>query len=168
MIYLINIAIAAVLSFLSLSFFPYFKIFGVVPLFVIYFIVALTYFRRGFEPFAMAAFVGIFFDIFSPNPFGFYLTIFLLAAGIVRYIFPEGMNRLSFWYYGGVCLGIVLIYLLAQYGILYMEGVRFEIINFWPLMLSLLVHAFFVIIFYVALEHLFDWEKSLESKLKRR
>ncbi len=168
MIYLLNIFLAVLISFLSLSFAPHFRIFGTVPLVMVFFLIALAYFRKGFEPLAIAAFVGFFFDLFSPQPFGFYLLFFLLLVGVIRFLFQEGMKQFSFWYFLMLSLISVLIYYLAQYSILYVEGVRFETINFWPLMLGILVNIGFAIILYAPLERFFDWQKGLEYKLKRR
>lgn len=168
MIYLLNILLAALISFLALSVAPHFKIFGVIPFVMVFFLIALAYFRKGFEPLAIAAFAGFFFDLFSSLPFGFYLLFFLLLVGVIRFLFQEGMKQLSFWYFAVLSLIVVLIYYLAQYLILYIQGVRFETINFWPLMLAILVNAGFVIILYVPLERFFDWQKGLEYKLKRR
>lgn len=168
MMYLLNILLAVIISFLTLSFAPHFKIFGVVPLVIVFFLIALAYFRKGFEPLAIAAFAGVFFDLFSPQPFGFYLLFFLLLVGVIRFLFQEGMKQCSFWYFLVLSLISVFVYYLAQYLILYLEGVRFETINFWPFMLGIIVNAGFAIILYTPLERFFDWQKGLEYKLKRR
>jgi hypothetical protein len=96
MSYILNIIIILLLSLLTLGLLPTVSIANTVPLLPLFFIIALAYFRKGFEPIILAAaMAGIFFDFYSAYQFGFYIIFFILVAVIIRVIYHEGMNSIS-------------------------------------------------------------------------
>lgn len=168
MIYLLNIFVLTVFSFLTLSFFPNLRIFGVVPLLPLMFIISLSYFRKGFEPIFLAAVFGVIFDIFSPYPFGLYLSVFLLAAGIVRFMFQEGMRTLTFGSYMLIS-GIVLsVYYLAQVVILYIQKATFSSDIILATLSFFGVNLLCAILVYAFSGWYFESIASLNNYLKRR
>lgn len=168
MIYLLNIFVLTLLSVFSLSVLPHIRLFGVVPLMVPFFLITLTYFRKGFEPFILAAFTGFFFDLFSSYPFGFYLSFFLFLAVIVKSTFQEGMRSLSFWYYCLFSFLALLIFYGSQIGFLYFQGASLSAQIYKPLLSGLIVNAVCVILLYVFSGWYFDRLNSFEDALKRR
>ncbi|MBW6432110.1 hypothetical protein K0A96_02905, partial [Patescibacteria group bacterium] len=92
MSYILNIIVLLLLSLLTLGFLPTVSIANTVPLLPLFFIIALSYFRKGFEPIILAAMAGIFFDLYSAFQFGFYVIFFILIAVIIRVIYHEGIN----------------------------------------------------------------------------
>lgn len=168
MITAINIAILAFLSFLTVSLFPHFRIMGVVSLLPLFFIIQLSYFRKGFEPLLLAALVGIFFDLYSPYPFGLYLALFLLTAAIVRYFFDEGMRQLSYGHFILISLSAILAYYISQFGLLWFEGVRPTLLSIRPVVWGLLVNGVFASLLYAFGLWYFEWVIKVEDFLKRR
>lgn len=168
MVYLLNSLILALMSLLSLSVFPHLKIIGVVPLLALFFVIALAYFRKGFEPFLLAAFAGIFFDLYSSYPFGFYLALFLFFCALIRFMFQEGMRTLSFWYFFAMSLLGLLIYYLFQIGYLAFKDIKITVDFLWPVINGLLVNSVFVLLLYPFNLWYFDRVEMLEDKLKRR
>jgi rod shape-determining protein MreD len=168
MITALNILILTGLSFLTVSLFPHFRILGVVPLLPLFFIIQFAYFRKGFEPILLAAVSGIFLDLFSPYPFGFYLLLFLLTATIVRYFFDEGLRRLSYGHYILTASVAILIYYLAQFGMLWFEGVRPTVMAIRPVVSGILINAVFASILYLFGVWYFEEVIKIEDILKRR
>lgn len=165
MIYLLNIFVLLVLSFLSVSFLPHLRILGALPILPIFFIIPLAYFRKGFEPLILAAFTGIFFDLFSTLPFGFYLVFFLALAAVIRYLFQEGMHHLPFGRYFLFVAIAIIVFEGAQLGFV-LNTVRAAII--WPVVAFLAVNFIFAIIFYIFVNWYFEFLFRLGDKLKRR
>lgn len=168
MIYLINILTIIFFSLLSLSVFPYLKILGVVPLLVPLFLISLSYFRKGYEPFLLAAFAGFFFDLFSSYPFGYYIFFFLFVSVIVKIMFQEGMRTLSFWYYFLLSSFSLFIFYSSQLVFLYFEKANFTVELLYPILSGLVVNLVCVILLYIFSDWYFDRIASLEDKLKRR
>ena len=168
MITAINIIILSILSFLTVSLFPHFRIMGVVPLIPLFFIIQLSYFRKGFEPLLLAAICGVFLDLFSPYPFGLYLALFLLTAAIVRYFFDEGLRQLSYGHYMLISLSAIFAYFLAQFGLLMLEGVRPTLLSIRPVIWGLLVNGVFASLLYMFGLWYFEWVIKIEDILKRR
>jgi hypothetical protein len=168
MIYFINIFVIYILNLLTLSLFSNLRIFGVVPLIPLFFIISLAYFRKGVEPLLLAAFSGIYLDLFSSYPFGFYLSLFLFAVIVVRYMFQEGMRSLSFWYYFIVCSVTLSVYYLAQIGFLWFEKVKIGVNFIVPVFAGIAVNLICVILIYALANWYFDKITVLADNLKRR
>jgi rod shape-determining protein MreD len=168
MIYILNFLVLSVMSFLTLSFFPSIKIFGVVPLLPLFFIITLSYFRKGFEPIILAAFFGIFFDIYSSYPFGFYLAIFLVTAGAVRYMYQEGMNTFSFMGFNLVAALAILLTLIAQIVLVLIGGAKLGTSLIMPSVAFICVNMIYAILIYAFSVWYFDKISGLEHELKRR
>lgn len=168
MITILNILVLTVLSFLTVSLSPHFRIFGVVPILPLFFIIQLSYFRKGFEPLLLAALTGIFMDLFSPYPFGFYLALFLLTSVVVRYFFDEGMRKLSYGHFILISLSAISLYYLAQLGILWTEGVKPTFTAVLPVLYGLVVNGVFASLLYLFGLWYFEWILKIEDVLKRR
>jgi rod shape-determining protein MreD len=168
MTYFLNILVLTTLSLFSVSSVPYFSVLHVIPMLSLFFIVGLSYFRDGFEPIILAALVGLFFDLTSVNPFGFYLVLFLSAAALVRYLFQKKMNSLSFWRYYLICGIFVTVGYMAQIVILYFSDVTINFMSFRPLIYSILLNTIFIFAMYFFVEWYFDKMIRIEDKLKRR
>ena len=168
MITAINIAILAILSFLTVSLFPHFRIMGVVPLLPLFYLIQLSYFRKGFEPLLLSAIFGIFLDLYSPYSFGLYLSLFLITAAVVRFFFDEGMRQLSYGHFILISLSAILAYYIAQFGLLMVEGVRPTIMSIRPVVWGLLVNGVFATLLYAFGIWYFEWVLKVEDVLKRR
>ncbi len=168
MIYILNFLMMIFLSFLSLSFLPNLKIFGVAPILPIFFLVALSNFRKGFEPILLAAFFGIIFDIYSSYPFGMYLVIFLLISGAVRYMYQEGMKTLSFQSFSIISFIALVGTITTQILFIYFDKVIIDKSLIIPALSFLLVNMIYAILIYVFSIWYFEKIVSLEDKLKRR
>jgi rod shape-determining protein MreD len=166
MIYLINFLVLTLLSFLTLSFIPH--LMGFAPILPVYFIILLSYFRKGFERLLLAALFGIVFDLFSSYPFGFYLIFFLGLAVLIRYMFQEGMRSLSFWFYFFISFFATVIFYLAQALNLYLNHTIFTFKALIPLGWGLLANIICVVILYIFSDWYFDNLNRLEDNLKRR
>jgi rod shape-determining protein MreD len=153
---------------LTLNVLPHVKILGVVPLLPLFFIIALSYFRKGFEPLIIAALCGIFFDLFSSYPFGLYLILFLLVSSLVRYLFQEGMRNLSFWFFMLLSFFGMSFYYVAQLLMLFREHVTLSWGYLVPIGLGFLVNGVFAFLLYLFSEWYFDRLLMLEEHLKRR
>jgi rod shape-determining protein MreD len=168
MVYLLNFLLLAILTFLTVSVFPYFRIFSVVPMLPVMFLVLAAYFRKGFEPILLAAFAGLVLDFASGSPFGFYLAALLLGAGIVRFVYEEGLKYFP--------IGFYLLYTALTLIILYAAQVAYVWIDrgviiwndLYSLLWAVLLNLIFAIIVYVPGERYFDYASQLETKLKRR
>lgn len=168
MVYLLNILVAYLVSQITLSVLPNLRIFGAYPLLPLFLIILLAYHRKGAEPLLIAAFIGIYFDIFSSYPFGFYTFFFLGAVYIVRYMFQEGMRTLSFWHYLVISAASVAIFYTAQLIFLYFEGAGFSLGAVRPVIAGLAINILCAILLYAPAEWYFEKIHSLEQKLKRR
>lgn len=168
MIYLLNIFVLGLISFLTLSFLPNLRIFGVIPFLPVLFVLSLSYFRKGFEPVILAAAVGIIFDCFSPYPFGFYLSIFLLAVGLTRFLFQEGMRTLTLGSYLFVSFTVLGVYFFAQIIILYLQKASLGLNLFWAGVAFLGVNLVCVILVYAFSVWYFEAIARLNNYLKRR
>lgn len=168
MIYAINIIVLYALSLLSLTVFSNLRIFGVSPLLPLFFIISLAYFRKGFEPLLLAALAGIYFDLYSSYPFGFYLVLFLFSATVVRFMFQEGMRSLSLWYYALISFGVLFIYYTAQIIYLVTQNVTIGSNFIIPVIAGLAVNLFCVILIYVLSGWYFERLEALGDYLKRR
>jgi rod shape-determining protein MreD len=168
MVTILNILILLITAILSTSFLPHFRIFLVIPLLSLFFIIQLTYHRPGFEPLLLAAAAGIYFDLFSPYPFGFYLILFLATAGLVRYLFQEGMRILSFWRYMSIAAIALACYLGAQLIQLKVIGLYFGNEAVVPVLAAILVNLLFAALMYPLGIWYFDKVVVLEDHLKRR
>lgn len=156
MIYALNFLILVVLSALELSIFPHFRIFSVVPLLVPFFILMLAYFRKGVEPFLLAAVAGILFDAFSIYPFGFYLIFFMSIAATVRIIFHEGMKKMPFLHFLIVSIILCVVFYAAQITFLFIGGATVKFSQTATLALGLLVNEIYAILLYAVLAWYFD------------
>lgn len=168
MIYFLNIFTLAVFSFLTLSFFPHLRILGTVPLLPVFFIIPLSYFRKGFEPIFLAAAFGILFDLFSSYPFGFYLSFFLFLAVLVRFFFQEGMRTISFWYFMFLSFISIAVYYFSQIGFLYFTGIKPTTLTIMPIVWGVVVNLVCAILLYIFSEWYFDLLNRLEDRLKIR
>lgn len=168
MIYFFNIIVLSVMSLLTLSTFNNLRIFGVAPLLPLFFIINLSYYRKGFEPVLLAALAGIYFDLFSAYPFGLYLFLFLGCSVLVRYMFQEGMRSFSFFYFLLISGLSITIYYLAQIVILYFEKATVNIENAIPVLTGIIVNVLCGILIYTFSGWYFEKLKDLENVLKRR
>jgi hypothetical protein len=168
MIYLINIIVTYLLSLITLSTFNSLRIFGVAPLLPLFFIVTLSYYRKGFEPILLAAAAGLYFELFSAYPFGFYLFLFLLSAVVVRYMFQEGSRSFSFLSFMLINAAALIAYYLAQIVILYIDKVAIGSSLLLPLVAGLSVNLICAILIYAFSGWYFDKLRELENVLKRR
>lgn len=166
MIYILNFLVLIILSALELSVLPHFRIFGVVPLLVPFYILMLAYFRKGVEPFLLAAMAGIFFDIFSLYPFGFYLIFFMSIAAIIRIFFHEGMKSMPFLHFLIMSIALCVILYTAQIVFLALNGTAIEFSQSGILALGLLVNEIYAILLYAILAWYFG--KLLEWTPKAR
>jgi len=166
MIYALNFLVLIVLSALELSVLPHFRIFGIVPLLVPFFILMLTYFRKGVEPFLLAAVAGIFFDLFSIYPFGFYLIFFMIIAAIIRIIFHEGMKTMPFLHFLVMSVMLCVVFYGAQIVMLLLSGATIKVSQITHLAVSLFVNEIYAILLYAILVWYFD--KLLEWTPKAR
>lgn len=168
MSYILNILVLYLTSLLTLSTFPNLRIFGVIPLLTLYFVIALAYYRKGFEPILLAALAGIYFDIYSSYPFGLYFFLFTISALIVRYMFQEGMRSLSFWYYLVICGISLFAYYLFQIIIMYLNKVELGTNLLFPIFSGIAVNLVCVILVFAFSNWYFDKLTTFENKLKRR
>lgn len=168
MIYLINILIVSLVSFLTLSFLPYFKIFGIVPILPIGLFLIFAKYRKGTECFILASFSGMFFDLYSPQPFGFYLILYTLTVLIVKSLYKEGYSNLPFGYFLGLSLLVLVLYYLSQPLVLLARGHEIHIENLILIPVAIIVNLLFFSILYWPLSRFFEWQYEIESKLKRR
>lgn len=166
MIYALNFLILIILSALELSVFPHFRIFGVIPLLVPFFILMLAYFRKGVEPFLLAAVAGIFFDIFSSYPFGFYLIFFMSVAAIVRIFSHEGMKTMPFLHFLIMSIMLCATFYGAQVALLFLGGATIKLSQISYLAVGLFVNEIYAILLYAVLVWYFD--KLLEWTPKAR
>lgn len=168
MIYIINFLTLSVFSFLTLSFFPHLKIFGVAPLLSLFFIIGLAYFRKGFEPLFLAAVFGILFDINSAYPFGFYLTIFLIAVGTMRYMFQEGMKTFSFASFLLISFVALLSIIVLQVIFVAIDKTSISVLFILPILAFVGVNMVYAILIYAFSNWYFEKIQRLEHKLRRR
>ncbi len=168
MIYLINFLLMLVLVFFSISFLPSLRILDATPLIPIFFVIALSYFRKGFEPLLLAAFSGIIFDFISPYTFGFYTFLFLGSVLMVRIMFQEGMKELGFLNYILWCSVIIVVYTIVQIVLLYIEKIEIDVSILEPTITTLITNILSALLLYFGLVWYFDKIKTVENVLKRR
>lgn len=166
--YLINIVISLALTAFELNFLPHFRIFGVIPLLVPFFIITLAYFRKGFEPFLVAAVGGIFFDLVSSYPFGVYLLFFMLIASLVRFFFHEGLKSLPLGHFLIMVASVTLLFYVGQGIYLFSQGVSVSLSSWIVIFWGLSVNAVYAILIYAFSSWYFEKLSNLEHKLKRR
>lgn len=153
---------------MSLSFIPSLGIFKAGPLLPLFFIIALSYFRKGFEPLFLAALSGFIFDFFSSYPFGFYLILFLGASLVVRIMFQEGMKELSFYFYLILSVIFLFIYSITEVIIMYLSNVPISVNIFMPILQTIIINITFSFFLYFGIVWYFDKIKDIENVLKRR
>ena len=146
-----SILIVIILSLLGLSFVPSVTGLGVAPLLSLFFVIGLTYFKKGAGPILISALSGLILDFFSSSPFGLHLGLFLMVAVVIRLFFQEGMNELPFGHYLAISAGALVAYFAADALFLYFLGggikilellipfIKFTVVN---LVGCLLVYAF--------------------------
>lgn len=169
MSYLFNIIIILLLSLLTLGLLPTVSIANTVPLLPLFFIIALAYFRKGFEPIFLAAMAGIFFDFYSAYQFGFYVIFFILVAVIIRVIYHEGMNSISLARFFIICVLSITFYFLLQLALIGLSDVSilsFEMLKSFGYLV--VVNIAWAFIMYFAINWYFDKLKDLENYQKRR
>ena len=88
---LILLAVFYLLALLQTSFFIHFKLWGVVPNFILISAILINVFEKPQKNTGvLAGFIGGFFlDIFSSNPIGFYALILLAASFLIKIIFRK-------------------------------------------------------------------------------
>lgn len=168
MIYILNFLILIVLSIFSLSFFPSLGISASSPLLPLFFIIALSYFRKGFEPIILAAIFGMVFDYFSPYPFGFYIFLFLISVVIVRTMFQEGMKELDFINYIIWSLILSVVYVGVQIIFLFSDKVEISFGIIQPTLMSIITNVLFSFFLYFGIVWYFDRIKVVENVIKSR
>ena len=156
-------------SALTFGFLPYIKILNVTPFILLYFIVLLTYFRKGFEPILIAAISGIIFDIFSSFGFGFYTLYFLIAAIVIRLLYQEGMREISLFRYLVIILSLLALHYIGKVALLYFDKGSIDLsLYILPMVYFLLINTAFATVFYPINNYYFDKLKQLENYLKRQ
>jgi cell shape-determining protein MreD len=168
MIYLLNILVAFILSLLTLSFLPVVLPFNMAPLLPLFYLIGLTYFRKGFEPILIAAITGIVLDFYSSFGFGLYLGLFVGIAVVIRLFFQEGMKEMSFGAYLLFSISALLTYFSLQIGLLYMKGVITSGDVWVKLLIFLLGNVVFMALIYPFNNWYFEKIKKLEDVQKRR
>lgn len=168
MITFFNIAVVFLLSVISTSIFPHLRIFGVAPILTLFFIIQLSYFRKGIEPLLLAAAAGIFFDLFSPYFFGLYLILFVGVASIVRYFFGEGLRTLNFGHYITISAISMVLYMGSQIVVLLIHGIKPGLNSLLPLGLGILINLIFATLLYFFGTWYFEQMLILEDRQKRR
>lgn len=168
MVSFLNFLVVFISVILSISVFPHFSAFLLTPIFPLFVIVALGYYRKGFEPFILAAIAGILMDLFTSYPFGAFLVFFLLVIAFLRNFFQEGMRTISFWYYFGFTLGFSLLAQLAEV-IFHISNKGLISLNYlWYLAGFVAVTSVFSMLFYLFMTWYFEKTEKLENYLKRR
>ncbi|MDD3480635.1 MAG: rod shape-determining protein MreD [Patescibacteria group bacterium] len=169
MIYILNILIVFLLTVINVSFLHQVEIFGVTPILPLFLVVALTYFRKGFEPLMLAAFAGFLFDLFSANPFGFYIILFLSVSALIRFLYQEGMKEMTFAGFWIFSLIGITTYYVAQILIIYLNDGYLDIGSiFFRFITVLLVNAAWGLVLYFLSNWYFDKVKQIENRLKIR
>lgn len=169
MIYFANILIIFLLTTFTVSMWPALTATNTVPLLPLFFVIGLTYFRRGVEPLLLAAIAGIILDLYSAYPFGMYLGIFLAIAGLIRIFFYEGLKEMKLSTFTFLCMLGILTMNLAQALMLAIDKVTIEAGTFALLAArSILLNLVFVIPLYLAINYYFDKIKKYENYRKRR
>ncbi len=164
MIYLLHIFLTLFLSYFSLSFLPAFGLWGVAPLLPLFFVISLAYFRRGFAPILLAALTGILLDFYSAYRFGFYLGVFLVGVLTVRFLYQEGMERLSLLSYITLVTIPIVISYVAQNVVLKMGGAQFNIVAMGKTGLAYIgVNLVFAIVIYPLVQWYFEYTAKFES-----
>ncbi len=169
MVYLLNILIIFALSALSLGLLPYLSAGNTAALLPLFFVISLSYFRRGFEPIILAAFSGLILDIFSAYQFGFYLLFFLATAAVVKIAYSEGLKEVSFGRYLLLAVLTILPYFALQVLLLRLADVS---VDYLLLPLPFLYLIGFGLLtgglMYYFSSWYFDKVKVLENYQKRR
>lgn len=168
MIYLVNTLVASFLTLITVAVLPDFRIFGVVPLLPLFFLISLAYFRKGFEPVAIAALAGFFLDVFSGYPFGLYLATLLFIVVLVRFLFQEGMRSLHLGSYLSIAAGTLVVHFLAQLVLIYLEIKTVPLVALVSFGQFLAVNLVFAIIIYTFDVWYFDKIQEVNDILKRR
>lgn len=169
MVYFLNILIIFLLTVFNVSFLHIVEIFGVTPLLPLFVVVALTYFRKGFEPLMLAALSGFILDLFSANPFGFYIILFLSVAALIRFFYQEGMKEMTFMGFALFSFIGILGYYLAELLIIYFSDGYLDIKNiFLKFLTVLLVNAAWGLVLYFLSVWYFEKTKQIENKMKMR
>jgi cell shape-determining protein MreD len=156
------------LNILTLSLFPGLRVLGIIPLTPLFFIIALAFFRKGFEPLLLAALSGVYLDMYSSYPFGLYLVLFSFSVVAVRYMFQEGMRTLSLWYFLIVCMAAYFAYNVTQVVFLLADKVSIGVSAIYPILVGTVVNIICAILVYVSSNWYFDKLDVLADKLKRR
>lgn len=169
MIYFLNILILFLFTVLNVSFMHKIEIFGVTPLLPLFLVVALTYFRKGFEPLLLAAFAGFILDNFSASPFGFYIILFLSISAAIRFLYQEGMKEMTITGYAIFSMVGILTYYIAQIGVIYFNDGFLDLQDILLKFITvLLVNAVWGLVLYFPVTWYFEKIKQVENRLKIR
>lgn len=151
-----------------LSIFPHFGPFYLTPLVPLFFVIALSYFRKGFEPLLLSALTGIILDLFSSYPFGFFLGLFLFISILVRVFFIEGLRSLSLWHYLLIVTTALLLFYGSQIVVFLVSRVTITPRVATSIGLGLLVNLISASLFYAFNTWYFDKISDLGDYIKRR
>jgi cell shape-determining protein MreD len=169
MSYLLNLIIIFLLSALTIGFFPYISPVNTVPLLPLIFLIPLAYFRKGFEPILVAALAGLFFDLYSAYQFGFYIIYFLMVVAIIRVLFHEGLNHISFALFTTIILSAISALFVIQSVIVYLGEASLKITDVLFSFGYLVVINFIAAsLIYLGINWYFDKLKELEINSRRR
>ena len=88
---LFSIIIFYTLTLLQTSFFVHFPILGIIPNYILILVIFWNFFEKPNSSFGLynAALGGLFIDIFSSRPIGFYILILLSLAILIKLIFKR-------------------------------------------------------------------------------
>lgn len=167
MSYILNAFILFFLSILTIGLFPYVSFYNTVPFLPLSFVLAISYFRKGFEPILLSALAGLFIDVFSGYGFGFYTIFFLVSAVTVRTIFHEGLNHISFIRYTIINIIAFATLFLVQVMGLYLEKSEFELFSLiLPFLIFVIINLLGSFVLFFGINRYFD--KLIELDLRRR
>lgn len=164
----LNVLVVILLASLELNFLPHIRVFNIVPLILPFYIITISYFRKGFEPFFLASLAGILFDFNSSYPFGTYLIFFLLITAVMKVIFPGEIKNLPFGHFMIMSVVVILTFYIFQSAYLLLSGTTL-MWSSWPIFAAgIIINAIYAILVYIFSIWYFEKISDLEHKLARR
>lgn len=119
MIYLISLAIVLVLSYLEISFLPYFSLFNVSAFITLSFLVALAVRSRDYFQILLSVVAGIIFDFASSGFVGQYTIIFVSTTLLGRMFFYQKTSYKNIYSFSLLLLLSAITIYLVQFPILF-------------------------------------------------
>jgi len=119
MAFVVTLLIAMLLTFLELSFLPYFSLYSISPLLVLPFLIDLSLKSRNNILPIIAFMAGIIFDFSAGSTVPFYTILFLLAVMIDRIIFYRKSSYSNKITYISIMAVTVIIVYISKLEVLY-------------------------------------------------